>query len=99
MSTCGGEASRTYLESSSSISEEEASPCSPFLLPSMKGGIGSSSGTDDREERGEEAPDCGEDIIAALCAGCLPQREGVGDVGGAGRKQQGKIFSPGDNAM
>jgi hypothetical protein len=40
----------------------------------MKGGMGSSSGTDDKEERGEEAPEGGEDIIAALCARVLASK-------------------------
>ena len=47
--------------------------------------MGSSSGTEEREERGDELPEGGDDIVATfLCTtGTCLKRIGCGDVGGS----------------
>jgi hypothetical protein len=45
----------------------------------MNAGIGSSSGTEEREERGEELAERGDDMVVRLCGTvCLPQKDGYG---------------------
>jgi hypothetical protein len=72
--SCGGEGSLVGFDLSS-MSEDASLSATEFVVSSMKGGMGSSSGTEERDDKGEEPTE--DDILGPCVFECLPQREGV----------------------